>query len=44
MVSNISNFSVKAATMEKGIISYEGTSKELKANPEIIHRYLGVSL
>jgi branched-chain amino acid transport system ATP-binding protein len=30
--------------MEKGIISYEGTSKELKANPEIIHRYLGVSL
>jgi len=30
--------------MEKGIISYEGTSAELKKNPEIIHRYLGVSL
>jgi branched-chain amino acid transport system ATP-binding protein len=30
--------------MEKGVISYEGTSTELKENPEIIHRYLGVSL
>lgn len=30
--------------MEKGIISYESTSTELKENPEIIHRYLGVSL
>ena len=30
--------------MEKGIISYESTATELKENPEIIHRYLGVSL
>ena len=29
--------------MEKGRISYEGTSAEIKANPQLIHRYLGVS-
>jgi branched-chain amino acid transport system ATP-binding protein len=30
--------------MEKGVISYEGTSRELREKPEIIHRYLGVDL
>jgi branched-chain amino acid transport system ATP-binding protein len=29
--------------MEKGTIVYSGTAHELKARPEIIHRYLGVS-
>jgi len=30
--------------MEKGVISYEGTAQELRDNPEIAHRYLGVSI
>jgi len=30
--------------MEKGLIAYEGRSSELKAEPEVIHRYLGLSL
>ncbi len=30
--------------MEKGVISYEGPSRELRDKPEIIHRYLGVDL
>lgn len=30
--------------MEKGLISYEGTSQDLKRNPDIIHRFLGVAL
>jgi branched-chain amino acid transport system ATP-binding protein len=29
--------------MEKGTIVYSGTAHELKTQPEIIHRYLGVS-
>jgi len=29
--------------MEKGRISYEGASAEIRANPELVHRYLGVS-
>jgi branched-chain amino acid transport system ATP-binding protein len=29
--------------MEKGTIVYSGTSHELKSQPEIVHRYLGVS-
>jgi branched-chain amino acid transport system ATP-binding protein len=29
--------------MEKGRISFEGTAAEIRANPELIHRYLGVS-
>ena len=30
--------------MEKGRICFEGTSEEVRANPEIVHRYLGVAL
>ena len=30
--------------MEKGVISHETTSADLRANPHIIHRYLGVSM
>ena len=30
--------------MEKGVISYRGTAAELRAQPEAVHRYLGVSL
>jgi len=30
--------------MEKGVICHEGPTEALRANPEIIHRYLGVSL
>ena len=30
--------------MEKGVISHETTSADLRANPDIIHRYLGVSM
>ncbi|MBL94536.1 MAG: ABC transporter ATP-binding protein [Magnetovibrio sp.] len=30
--------------MEKGIVSYEGTAGELKRNPEIVKKHLGVSL
>ncbi len=30
--------------MEKGIVSYEGTTEELKRSPEIVKKYLGVSL
>lgn len=30
--------------MEKGKISYEGTTRTLRDNPEIAHRYLGVAL
>jgi branched-chain amino acid transport system ATP-binding protein len=30
--------------MEKGVISYEGTSQDLKKNPDIVHRFLGVAL
>ena len=30
--------------MEKGVISHETTSGDLRANPDIIHRYLGVSM
>lgn len=30
--------------MEKGVICYEGTSRELKHNPDIVHRFLGVAL
>jgi branched-chain amino acid transport system ATP-binding protein len=29
--------------MEKGRISFEGTAAEIRAKPELIHRYLGVS-
>jgi branched-chain amino acid transport system ATP-binding protein len=29
--------------MEKGTIAYSGTAHELKSQPEIVHRYLGVS-
>jgi branched-chain amino acid transport system ATP-binding protein len=29
--------------MEKGRISFEGTSAEIRANPQLTHRYLGVS-
>jgi len=30
--------------MEKGVIAYEGNSADLKAKPDVIHRYLGLSL
>lgn len=30
--------------MEKGVIRYEGTSKEIRENPDIVHRFLGVAL
>jgi ABC-type branched-subunit amino acid transport system ATPase component len=30
--------------MEKGVISYGGTAQELRDNPDIAHRYLGVSV
>ena len=30
--------------MEKGVIRYEGTSKEIRENPDIAHRFLGVAL
>ena len=30
--------------MEKGVISHETTAADLRANPQIIHRYLGVSI
>ena len=30
--------------MEKGVIRYEGTSKEIRENPDITHRFLGVAL
>jgi branched-chain amino acid transport system ATP-binding protein len=29
--------------MEKGAIVYSGTSHDLKGQPEIVHRYLGLS-
>jgi branched-chain amino acid transport system ATP-binding protein len=29
--------------MEKGRISYQGTSAEIRGNPDLVHRYLGVS-
>jgi branched-chain amino acid transport system ATP-binding protein len=29
--------------MEKGTVVYSGASQDLKANPEIVHRYLGLS-
>jgi len=29
--------------MEKGSVVYSGTSRDLKAQPEIVHRYLGLS-
>ena len=29
--------------MEKGIVVYSGASQDLKSNPEIVHRYLGLS-
>lgn len=34
----------RAYIMEKGAICFQGSTKELRENPEIIHRYLGVSL
>ncbi len=30
--------------MEKGVICYEGTAQELRENPEIAHRFLGVAM
>lgn len=30
--------------MEKGAVVYDGTSEEIRKQPEIIHRYLGLSL
>ena len=30
--------------MEKGAVVHSGTSRDLKANPETVHRYLGLSL
>ncbi|MFZ5555656.1 MAG: ABC transporter ATP-binding protein [Pseudomonadota bacterium] len=30
--------------MEKGAVAFEGTTAELRAQPEIVHRYLGLSL
>jgi ABC-type branched-subunit amino acid transport system ATPase component len=30
--------------MEKGIIVHAGSSHELKAQPELVHRYLGLAL
>ena len=34
----------RAYIMEKGAICFQGSTKELKENPEIIHRYLGVTI
>ena len=30
--------------MEKGVICYEGSSGDLRENPDIAHRYLGVAI
>ena len=30
--------------MEKGVISYEGSSQELRRKPDVVHRFLGVAL
>jgi len=29
--------------MEKGVVVYSGTSRELQTNTQIVHRYLGLS-
>jgi branched-chain amino acid transport system ATP-binding protein len=29
--------------MEKGAVVFDGAAQELKANPEVVHRYLGLS-
>jgi branched-chain amino acid transport system ATP-binding protein len=34
----------RVALMEKGTVVHAGTSKDLKSQPEIVHRYLGLSL
>jgi branched-chain amino acid transport system ATP-binding protein len=34
----------RVAIMEKGTIVHAGTSKDLKSQPEIVHRYLGLAL
>jgi ABC-type branched-subunit amino acid transport system ATPase component len=30
--------------MEKGVIRYEGTSQEIRENPDIANRFLGVAV
>jgi branched-chain amino acid transport system ATP-binding protein len=34
----------RVALMEKGTVVHAGTSQDLKSQPEIVHRYLGLSL
>ena len=33
----------KIAIMEKGVVVHQGSSEELQNQPEIVHRYLGLS-
>ena len=35
--------SKRAYIMEKGVIRYEGESKEFSMNPDLLNRYLGVA-
>jgi branched-chain amino acid transport system ATP-binding protein len=34
----------RAFIMEKGTVVYDGTTAQLRADPELIHRYLGLAL
>ncbi|TXL68616.1 ABC transporter ATP-binding protein [Zeimonas arvi] len=34
----------RAFIMEKGVVVYDGTTAQLRAEPELIHRYLGLAL
>jgi branched-chain amino acid transport system ATP-binding protein len=34
----------RVAIMEKGTIVHAGTSQDLKSQPEVVHRYLGLAL
>jgi branched-chain amino acid transport system ATP-binding protein len=34
----------RAFIMEKGVVAYDGTTAQLRAEPELVHRYLGLAL
>ncbi len=34
----------RAFIMEKGVVVYDGTTEQLRAEPQLIHRYLGLAL
>ncbi|HVL59756.1 MAG TPA: ABC transporter ATP-binding protein [Burkholderiaceae bacterium] len=38
------NLCTRAFIMEKGAVAYAGTTAQLRAEPELIHRYLGLAL